>query len=213
MLKVITVTNNITATEQLKKSLEKHNWDYHIIDTPFRGFGTKLIETHRYLKHHTEVKEFIFCDAFDVIALGTPAEFLYNLPKGEIVCSAEKGIWPQSDLEKYYPLPRQEHGFNYLNSGLYYAKSKAFIELFESSIPEYATDDQLWFTNEFLFNELSGIVLETGQRVFNSHSFISDGEYEYANGRIKINGNYPIFIHFNGSGPNKPIEILKKLDI
>lgn len=197
MLKVITVTNNLERTQPLINSLNKNGWGYHFIECEWRGFGTKLIEVYRYVKSNPEVDEFIFCDAFDVIVLATPEEFKSKLPKSDIVCSAERGIWPDPALEKYYPRVFK-HRFNYLNSGSYYAKSEAFIKIMEGDMPQYETDDQLWFTHQFLFNENSGIVLDNKQSIFNSHSFIDEGEYGYENGRIQILGNQPCFIHSNG---------------
>jgi hypothetical protein len=43
--------------------------------------------------------------------------------------------------------------------------------------------------------------LDTRQNIFNSHSFIAEGEYTYDHNtkRIEIMGNKPIFVHFNGS--------------
>lgn len=197
MFQVITVTNNLEATQPLINSLEKNGWDYYAIRCEWKGFGTKLIETYRYLKLSPEIDEFVFCDAFDVIVLGTPEEFKSKLPKIDIVCSAERGCWPDGTLEKYYPKVFK-HRFNYLNSGCYYAKSEAFINLMEGNMPQYETDDQLWFTHQFLFNENSGIMLDNKQSIFNSHSFIDEGEYGYENNRIQILGNQPIFIHSNG---------------
>lgn len=197
MLKVITVTNNLEATQPLINSLEKNGWDYRAIECDWLGFGTKLIEVYRYVKDNPEIDEFVFCDAFDVIVLGKPEEFKSKLPKSDIVCSAERGCWPDGTLEKYYPKVFK-HRFNYLNSGCYYAKSEAFINLMEGNMPQYETDDQLWFTHQFLFNENSGIMLDNKQSIFNSHSFIDEGEYGYENNRIQILGNQPIFIHSNG---------------
>ncbi len=208
MLKVISVTNNAPATERLRKSLVKHGWNHHFIFCDWEGFGTKLIKTYEYLKQHTEVTEFIFCDAFDVVVLGGVSEFREKLPNVDILCSSERGCWPVPEWEKYYPYPRHEHRFNYLNSGLYYAKSAAFIELFELTQPSYDTDDQKWFTEEYLFNELSGIVLDTDQVVFNSHSFIDEGEYGYNGGRVQIMGNEPIWVHSNGRTVDEKLEEL-----
>lgn len=199
MLKVITVTDNPPAAQQLINSLNKHGWDYVLINSPWRGFGTKLIETYNYLKCHPDVDRFIFCDAHDVVVLGTPDEFESKLLNvGKIIISAEKGCWPIVEWEKYY-IDKFEHGFNYLNSGLYYAPRTLFIKLFEIYPPQYYTDDQEWFTNLFLFNVYADfIVLDNDQILFNSHSFIAENEYNYENCRIKICGNQSVFVHSNG---------------
>lgn len=199
-LKVLTVSDNQEATIPLLNSLSKNNWDYHVIETPFRGFGTKLIETYYYLKDNQNITHFIFCDAFDVIALGGYDEFIKKLElfsDYKIICSSEKGCWPVEDYRKFYE-PQYDHGFSFLNSGLYFAEVKAFFDLMDIRDVEYSADDQQFFTEAYLFDEDSGIILDTEQVLFNSHSFINDTEYGYENGRIQILGNEPIFIHKNG---------------
>ena len=59
-IKVLTVSDNMDATIPLINSLNKNNWDYHVIDTPFRGFGTKLISVYKYLKSNPDIKELYF---------------------------------------------------------------------------------------------------------------------------------------------------------
>lgn len=198
MLKAITVTDNPSAAQQLINSLNKHGWDYVLINSPWRGFGTKLIETYNFLKSNPEITEFIFCDAFDVVAMGTPDEFKSKLEHPEkLILSAERGLWPPSlqPFKNYYP--QRVHGFNYPNSGLYYCPSILFINLMEGNMPFYEIDDQFWMNMQFLLgNVLEDIVLDHDQVLFNSHSFISDGEYGYEK-RIQINGNQPLFIHSN----------------
>lgn len=200
MLKVITVTTDLEATKPLINSLEKNGWQWHAIETTWRGFGTKIIETYNYLKEHPEVDEFIFCDAFDVLVLGGPQEFkeklgAYNLL---MICSAERGCWPVPSLNSQYKF-KEEGGFNYLNSGLYYAPSEVFIKLFEQTPPDFESDDQLYLTEQYLFHaDKHPIVLDQKQVFFNSHSFIAEGDYTYENNRVQILGNQPLFIHSNG---------------
>lgn len=196
MLKVITVTNNIEATQPLIKSLENNGWDYQVIEvSEWRGFGTKLIETYNFLKEHPEVTEFIFCDAFDVLALGTPKEFEEKLDGYTgMIFSAEKGCWPDDSLRNQYE--SHDHGFNFLNSGAYYSNSDWFINMIEHNMPSYSDDDQLYLTKFYL--HASDALLDNKQEFFNSHSFIAEGEYTYRNNRVQVNGQEPIFIHFNG---------------
>lgn len=212
MLKVITVTNNLDATKPLLDSLCKNHWDCVIIDMPWRGFGTKLIETYQYLKENPEVTEFVFCDAFDVICLGTPEEFLSKLIEPDkMLLSAEKGCWPPSmqQYEVYYE-PIETGFFNYVNSGLYYSPAKIFIEIMERNMPQYESDDQEWMGLNFLFNDEVEIRLDRNQVLFNSHSFIADGEYGYENNRIQILGNQPVFIHSNGRTVDEKLNAILK---
>jgi|GEM_PF-6663550 len=196
MIKVLTVCHDLKYAQPLIRSLVKHGWDYVAIETEWKGFGTKVIETYKYLKAHPEVTEFVFCDAFDVIVLGGEVEFKEKLSDVNMLVSAERGLWPPI-LQPFRSVYCQyEHGFNFPNSGCYYAKSAYFISLFETYQPFYEIDDQFWVN--VCFNlEKDDIHLDYGQTIFNSHSFISDNEYGYSNNRIQILGNDPIFIHSN----------------
>lgn len=202
MIKVITVTTDEQATQPLIASLIRNGWAIELLIVPeWKGFGTKLITTYNFLKDNQDITEFIFCDAFDVIALGTPEEFEMkkqsHFGDAEIIVGAEKGCWPVEDYRRYYDT-QHSHGFNFVNSGLYYANAKSFMNLMEIKTVLYSTDDQQFFTEAYLFDELSGIKLDTEQVLFNNHSFIADGEYGYENGRIQVLGNEPCFIHSNG---------------
>lgn len=208
MIKVITVCSHTEHVQPLIKSLEKHGWDYELIHCEWKGFGTKLIETYNYLKSHPEVDEFIFVDAFDAIAMGSQDEFKNKIGDVPMLTSAEKGLWPPVLIPFKKLYHQWEHGFNYPNSGLYYAKSLYFIWLFETYPPFYEIDDQYWLN--MCFNLEHNLHTDYDQEVFNSHSFISEGEYTYNNGRIQILGNEPIFIHSNGKTVDeKLIELLK----
>lgn len=218
MLKVITVTTHVGETIPLLNSLEKHGWATECLVVPeWKGFGTKLLTTYDFLKLNPEVTEFIFCDAFDVVALGGPDEFnrllQFNYSGADMVCSGERGLWPPT-MEKYRPIyTKHEHGFNYINSGCYYAKSEAFIRLMDFSMPKHESDDQEWMNMAYLN---AYIVLkqtiDNAQILFNSHSFIEEGDYGYENNRIQINGKEPIFIHSNARTVDPKLdEMLKNL--
>ncbi len=197
-IKLLTVYTDPTVPglDKLKKSLDKHGWEYEFIQAPaWRGFGTKLITVYNYLLN-SDIDAFFFADAYDVVALGTMEEALSKLDTTRITFSAEKNCWPDKSLEKYYE-PLSESGFSYLNSGLYFAPKQLFLNLFGVDEPIYESDDQLWATKHYLFNENSNIILDTEQAVFNSHSFIADGEYQYINGRVEVNGERPVLVHSN----------------
>lgn len=197
-IKLITVCSHPEHAMGLINSAKKHGWDIVVIQCEWRGFGTKLIETYNYLKAHPEVERFIFADAFDVVVLGTPDEFDLKLPANDgFVFNAERGLWPPN-MEQYRELfGITNGGFNFINSGVYYAERNAFISLIESNPIEYHSDDQQYFI-EIYANKFYGVILDVNQRVFNCHSFIRDGEYTYNNGRVQIMDSEPIFIHSNG---------------
>lgn len=202
-VKLITVCTdpNDMGLQALNKSLDRFNWDYEVLVAPvWRGFSTKLLTVYAYLQN-TDIDAIFFCDAYDCVVLGTIEEALgkieTNYGLDNIVISAEKNCWPMPSLSPYYH-DLHEIGFNYVNSGVYYAPKDKYLKLMDMQTPEYSDDDQLYMTNHYLFNELSGIRLDCSQSVFNSHSFISDGEYGYENGRIQINNEQPVIIHLNG---------------
>lgn len=200
MLKVLTVTTDLEQTRPLIQSLEKNGFDFEVIQTVWRGFGTKLIEVYNYLKENPEVDRFIFCDAFDVVCLGTQNEFEEKLGEwsDKIVLSAEKNCWPQPDLERWYE-PIDKEKWSFVNSGLYYSPTDKFIELMDRHMPEPSADDQLYMTTMFLF-ESNDMILDRECKLFQSYSFIKEGEFSYSNGRLhnEITNESAIWVHGNG---------------
>lgn len=201
--KLITVFSHpeVDGLHKLIQSATKFGWSDNLVPiqvNPWQGFGTKLKTVYAYLLANHDVDYLFFCDAYDVVLLGTMEEALSKLDLNKITVSAERGCWPDGDLEKYYPT-RFEHRYNYLNSGLYFAPREKFLKLFEYNMPEYATDDQLWFTRLFLFEDLD-IVLDNNCEVFQSYSFVEEGDYEYSEDGVfnAKTGTWPILFHGNG---------------
>ncbi|SRR6184192_996768 len=204
-IKLITVTNRPDHATTLLRSAELHGWSTACIETEWRGFGTKLIETYNYLVSHTEVERFVFADAFDVVVMGTPEEFESKLPECRMLASAERGLWPPT-MEIYRDKYRHtEQGFDFINSGLYYAQSDSFIEIMESEPPFYESDDQEWMNMRYL--DGADIDIDNYQTVFNSHSHMHEGDYRY-NGRVEIMGNHPVFVHKNGRSEDHRLDEL-----
>jgi hypothetical protein len=208
-IKLITVTNAPHQAEVLRRSAEKNGWDFVCLEVEWRGFGTKLIETYNYLKAHPEVDRFVFADAFDVVVFGTPEEFERKFPAEiNMLVSAERGLWPPILHPFRIKHANFNHRFNYPNSGLYFSESWYFKWLIEQYPPFYEIDDQYWLNTCFLLEH--GIECEFEQRVFNSHSFVDEGEYTYNNGRVQIMGNEPVFVHSNGKTQDPQLDKLVK---
>lgn len=209
-MKLITVCSDLDHVNNLYVTAVKNGWqDLVLLETEWKGFGTKLIETYNYLIDHPDTTEFIFCDAYDVMVLGTPEEFFekkqLHFPYAHIIFSAEKGLWPPV-AEKYRNNYPQTGGFDFLNSGLYYSTAKVFINNMNTFPPSYHSDDQFWM-HEIYDKSLNGeMAIDTQQILFNSHSFIAEGEYTYDNNRVQIMGNQPCFIHSNGKTVDKNLE-------
>ena len=141
-MKLLTVATDTTNNKlfDLMTSADKFGW---------KGFGTKLIETYNHLQKNPHITEFIFVDAYDVVALSSPQEVLEKIKdRTKMLISVEKNCWPKSELASKYPKTDSE--WKYINSGSYYSPSKLFIDMIEAYPPLYIDDDQLWLTNEFL---------------------------------------------------------------
>ena len=214
-MKVITVTNLPHLAQPLVNSLEKQGWDYECIVIPeWRGFGSKLIAVYEYLKANPGVKEFIFCDAHDVVCLSGVGEFASKVAfmgDADMIVSGERGLWPPPLIPFRSRYTKTEMGFDYINSGCYYAKSESFINIFEKYPPFYEIDDQAWLNMIYLCDDEFIIKIDTAQCAFNSHSFIREGEYRYINNRVCIgDGSIPVFIHGNGGGlPQQVYDLIK----
>jgi len=211
-IKVITVTSDLEnqGFHCLIASLQKFGWDYDVLKVEWRGFGTKIIEVYYHLKNHPEIEQFVFCDANDVVVLGTEEEFAKKVRglDGPLF-STERGCWPDEKLRDNYPT-QYDHGFNFLNSGLYYYQADQFIEMVEVGQPTYVMDDQRWFTRLYLLER--NIILDNNCEVLQCYSFIQEDDFGYDNNRLKNlkTGTQPIFVHGNGrTDLTKVYELLK----
>jgi hypothetical protein len=116
--------------------------------------------------------------------------------------STEKGLWPPY-LHPFRSRYTGREPFKFINSGLYYSTSSMFIGVMNEFPVQYETDDQFWMNIGLVvekseYNELGvSAILDCSQSIFNSHSFIEEGEYTYHSDtkRIEIMGNFPIFVH------------------
>jgi hypothetical protein len=210
-MKLLTFASRLDdlGLDNLIKSSEKFGWNIEIIYGEWRGFGTKLIEVYNFFYKNPDVREIIFIDAYDVIALSTPKEVKEKIKdRSKMLVSVEKGCWPQSDLASKYPETISE--WKYINSGTYYAPRALFMELIEKNPPLYSDDDQLWMTNMFLNNK-DKFILDYSCEVFQCHSFVSEDDYEYKDKRVfnLKTKSKPVLIHFNGKSDNtKVLELL-----
>lgn len=206
-MKLLTVATDIANDKlfDLISSADKFGWNLEVIVTEWKGFGTKLIETYNHLQKNPHITEFIFVDAYDVIALSSPQEVLEKIKdRTKMLISVEKNCWPKSELASQYPKTNSE--WKYINSGSYYSPSKLFIDMIESYPPLYIDDDQLYLTNEFL-NNPDDKVLDYDCEVFQAYSFIADDDFGYENKRLQNlkTKSQPVLIHSNGRTDNTKI--------
>ena len=206
-MKLLTVATDIANDKlfDLISSADKFGWNLEVIVTEWKGFGTKLIETYNHLQKNPHITEFIFVDAYDVVALSSPQEVLEKIKdRTKMLISVEKNCWPKSELASQYPKTNSE--WKYINSGSYYSPSKLFIDMIESYPPLYIDDDQLYLTNEFL-NNPDDKVLDYDCEVFQAYSFIADDDFGYENKRLQNlkTKSQPVLIHSNGRTDNTKI--------
>lgn len=199
-MKLLTLATDVASKKLLDliASSDKFGWNLEVIVAEWRGFGTKLIETYNYLKKNPRITEFIFVDAYDVVALSSPQEAIEKIKdRTKMLISVEKNCWPDSSLASKYPKTDSE--WKYINSGSYYSPSKLFIDMIEANPPLYIDDDQLWMTNRFL-NNPNDKVLDYDCEVFQAYSFISDDDFGYENKRLQNlkTKSQPVLIHSNG---------------
>jgi hypothetical protein len=199
-MKLLTVATDVSNKKlyDLMTSADKFGWNLEIIVTEWKGFGTKLIETYNYLQKNPQITEFIFVDAYDVIALSTPKEVIEKIKdRTKMLISVEKNCWPKSELASQYPKTDSE--WKYINSGSYYSPSKLFIDMIEANPPLYIDDDQLYFSLEWLKNQ-SIALLDYDCEVFQAYSFIADDDFGYENKRLQNlkTKSQPVLIHSNG---------------
>jgi hypothetical protein len=200
--KLITTTSDISKCAQLERSLKHFGWPYHIIQHDWRGFGSKIIETYRYLKANSEITHFFYSDAWDTFAVNTMGYALSQIPdKDVILFSAEKACYPHPEKASRYP--EHKSPWHFLNGGGWFASSKLFCEMIDRvGMPANDINDQEWFTDRFLDGH-HGIVLDYNCSVFQTIGFCSDDEFSFdlAEMTNKYTGSMPVFVHGNGHTP------------
>jgi hypothetical protein len=199
-MKLLTVATDISNNKlfDLISSADKFGWNLEVIVTEWKGFGTKLIEIYNHLKENPDITEFIFVDAYDVVALSSPQEVIEKIKdRTKMLISVEKNCWPKSELASQYPKTDSE--WKYINSGSYYSPSKLFIDMIEANPPLYIDDDQLYLSLEWLKDQ-SIALLDYDCEVFQAYSFIADDDFGYENKRLQNlkTKSQPVLIHANG---------------
>lgn len=200
---IATATNtNHPGFKQFKKSLDKFNWNYEILDGKYTAYGSKMINAYNYAKTCKESHLFI-TDAYDVIVLGTMDEALSNIfwyPGKTILFNSEKGCWPYPDKWKnIYPVSGSE--WNYLNGGACFVETQTFIKMFEENPIKHTDNDQVNLTEIYLNNRDKYFMeLDTKCRCFQSVAFESDDDFLlYKNRLVNLKTKtMPIILHGNG---------------
>jgi hypothetical protein len=204
--KLITTASDYAKTDKLRESLERHGWDYHIIEHGWRGFGDKILKTYEYLKD-SDVTHFFYSDSYDTYVLAPMAEAIQKLKGRDMLWSSEKACYPHAQLAEMYP--DNPSPWKYLNGGGWFASKESFMRMVEDEMPSYFTVDQVYFTNQLLTRK--NITLDYDCEIFQTIAFCDfDKEFTVERGRVYNNftKQYPIFFHGNGHTPlNKIYEL------
>lgn len=218
-IKHITVYSDPKAHgyEVLKRSLHHHRWEHVGVLTTWRGFGTKIIESYKYIKEYCmDYDLVVFSDAYDTLVTTSPQHVANQWTAMQqthrttfgMILSAEKAAWPHPQVEFYYDKV-EGTPFQYVNSGTWMANPRFFVNTMEKfGLPTYETDDQAFMTKLFLRKgEQYGILLDNYAEIFlcTAHS----NETSFApveNGRIRSLDTklIPSIVHFNGRSHNEP---------
>jgi hypothetical protein len=206
-IKVITTTNNIKKCFELKRSLEYFGYDYHFIEHEWYGFLSKIHETYKYLKTLTDYTHFLYTDAWDTFALGSPKELQRKMPGGLLI-SAERACYPYGEWEAEYP--KHESPWHFVNGGGWCGEIKAFIKLYEENPPTTELNDQVYLSRQFLNRFREGwIHLDYECHIFQTIAFCPESDFVFGSLYYdEVPGIYnvvtkqkPLFFHGNGHTP------------
>ena len=193
-MKVLTVTNQLSRCKHLADSLTTFGWDFEIIECEWHGLGTKMLGIYHYLLDHPEVKDFIFTDSFDSLALREPDSFRPIAPN---FVSAETNYYSGQDDEYKKDLFKSDTDFKYPNSGGFYMQSDFFIKMYEENPFDLAINDQGWMIDMVIkYN----IPLDTKCEVFQTLYQVRPNYFIVSSG-VMTNVKtltQPIFFHGNG---------------
>ncbi len=199
LCKFITTTSDLDKCFQLRRSLILNDWNYHIIEHEWKGFGGKIIETYNYLKANPDITHFFYSDAWDTVVLGTMEEALSKLPSTDIILfSAERACYPHPGKAGKYP--DHDSPWKYLNGGGWFASSDLFCQMVESNMPAVDINDQAWFTDRFLDGY---ITLDYNCTIFQTMAFCRETDFKYQTHRLynRVHRTTSLFIHGNGHTP------------
>ncbi len=194
-IKVITVaTQDTPHLQALIRSAKRCGMDLTVLGLgeTWQGFGMKVIKTREYLKTLEGYTHFIFVEAYDTLFLKHIAEV-----PGYLFFSAEKNCWPDADKAKEYPSSISPYRF--LNSGVYSAGIKQYLELTEKYPVQMSDDDQRYFTNIYLNEKADIIRLDDGCSLYQSYAYKADTDFTINETLTNnITKTQPAIIHFNG---------------
>jgi hypothetical protein len=159
------------------------------------GFGLKLELLKQELQLCPPLQAVLFTDAWDVVLQDSVEPLLQWLTDhpGKVLFAAETSKWPDRNLE--YPIPLQ-FPFPYLNSGCFCGRAKDILRLLQA--PFHAkTDDQLYYSQQFVDPSNTTIVLDHGAQFFLCMFGIATEDVGLHKGYMTFRDKKPIVLHLN----------------
>ncbi len=191
----------LPGVQRLKKSLEKWNWTYVILEYPlWRGFGFKLksiVTAAKQIRDNQGFSHLISIDARDCIATGPPSEF--EAPAVPLLLATERNCWPRSELSSHFK--DVGHPFKFAHSPFTVDLNK--LDLLEvDNLPDYY-DDQLHVTELYIKGKREEIDLDYDCKILQSNAFCLPNwqeHFDIVGDRLinKYTGSKPLFQHCNG---------------
>lgn len=220
----------------LQDTLKRHSPDYvdslNVLKSELpvgykKGHGPKITLFYEALKKIADDKSLVlFVDGYDVL-FGAPMqeviakynELVASTPSKSIVFGAEIYAWPDSSLASQYDVVQtgKDVGpYKYLNSGTIIGPVKDIIELIQPMIGDVSptTDDQRFYTQDYLYNPLTKIQLDHKCEIFQclASDMKNDLHYDTVKSRYynhKTN-MYPCMFHGNGDAKDFLLNEMKR---
>jgi len=175
----------------------------------------KVVKVIDYIKENLlgKYEYILFLDATDTNFYSSPENIVENFKKEgcSIVMGAEKEQWPPTNFNHLYDKKNINSEYKYLNSGTYFGYTKKILEHLENIVDKKyqgGIDDQGQWTIEYLHSD--DIIIDRDCKFFMS-SLNSKKYINIIDGKVKIDGFYPIIVHDNGPFNDETIKISDKV--
>ncbi len=220
----------------LQDTLKRHSPDYadylNVLKSELpvgykKGHGPKITLFYEALKKIADDKSLVlFVDGYDVLFGASMQEIIakYNelvtaAPSKPVVFGAEIYAWPDGSLASQYDVVQMGKDvgpYKFLNSGTIMGPVKDIIELIQPMIGDVSptTDDQRFYTQDYLYNPLTKIQLDHKCEIFQclASDMKNDLHYDTVKSRYynyKTN-TYPCMFHGNGDAKDYLLGDMKR---
>jgi hypothetical protein len=204
----VTVTNqpDHPGLKQLKRSAEKHGYDFTIFRATWRGYGGKVLDVAEFCRENQQqdYTHILFMDAHDSYFLRPYEDFVAKIWNPELmIIGAKKACWPDPDRAQAYEyISGPFSPWRYVNSGQYLAPIDLFLRIVDENPIHEREDDQRWMTSIYLSAKYK-THLDTGCMFFQSIAFEAERDFEINKVGLcnKITDSRPCAAHGNGRTP------------